>query len=355
MSTSPITVRAGSAPAVSAPPKTTSPATMHPATTPPGAASPVNAAPSAAPPVVNPPPAVNAPPAVNPPLAVNAPLAVVPPPHPALAQLPSIDLAELTERAALQTRVDRKYLLPLDEVATILDQLEADTRVLTIDDIHCFGYESVYFDTPGLTSYRLTAQRRRRRFKVRTRVYLDSGECWLEVKTQGPRGSTVKSRLPYQLDDRTNLDPGRGFIDDVLTEQSIVCPATDPFLPTLVTRYRRSTLFLPCTDSRVTIDTDLSWEYEGSSLRLPEFAVVETKTGSTASRVDRLLWAAGHRPLRISKYATGLAALRPDLPSAPWRRTLRQHFACLQGAAGVGPVGSTPHEPLATRRRPQAA
>lgn len=280
------------------------------------------------------------------------------PAYPALNELPPIELAELTERAALQTRVDRKYLLPVDEVANILDQLDPETRVLAIDGVRCFGYESTYFDTPELTSYRLTAHRRRRRFKVRTRVYLDSAQCWLEVKTRGARGSTVKSRLPYQIDDRMNLGPGRGFVEDVLAGQSIARVETDAFLPTLVTRYRRSTLFLPDTDSRVTIDTDLTWEYDGSALSLPELTVLETKTGSTASRVDRLLWARGHRPLRISKYATGLAALRPDLPAAPWRRTLRRHFACAPDPAESGHTERTGHRPcrgfaaVAPRPRP---
>lgn len=265
------------------------------------------------------------------------------PAYPLLAQLPPIELAELTERAALQTRVDRKYLLPSDEVASILDQLDPDTRVLSIDGSRCFGYESIYFDTPDLTSYRLTAQRRRRRFKVRTRLYLDSAQCFLEVKTRGARGSTVKSRVPYRLDDRANLGPGRGFVDEVLARRSITCAETDSLVPTLVTRYRRSTLFLPDTDSRVTIDTGLTWEYDDTSLRLPELTVVETKTGSTASRMDRLLWSRGHRPLRISKYATGLAALRPDLPSAPWRRTLRRHFTCAIDAAEPSRAGSVHH------------
>lgn len=269
-----------------------------------------------------------------------------------LAELPPIDLAELTERAALQTRVDRKYLLPVDEVSAVLTGLDPDTQVLTIDGTRCFAYESVYFDTPDLTSYLLTAQRRRRRFKVRTRVYLDSAECWLEVKTQGARGNTVKHRLPYQLDDRTSLVPGREFIDAVFAEQSIVCGQDAAFSPTLVTRYRRSTLFLPETASRVTIDTDLAWEYEGAPLHLPELAVVETKTGSTASRVDRLLWARGHRPLRISKYATGLAALRPDLPSAPWRRTLRQHFGCAGSPGGTGRPHHRPARPAVARPVP---
>lgn len=106
--------------------------------------------------------------------------------------------------------------------------------------------------------------------------------------------------------------------------------------PTLVTRYHRSTLYLPATQSRATIDTDLILvDGRRRPLCLPELAIVETKTGSTASAVDRLLWARGHRPAAVSKYATGLAALRPDLPDGPWRRTLRRHFAASFGCGGL--------------------
>lgn len=276
------------------------------------------------------------------------------PAFPTLAEMPTIGLEELTERAELQTRVDRKYLLPIDEVGRLLARLDPQTRVLHIDGAHDFAYESVYFDTPDLTSYRLTAQRRRRRFKVRTRAYLDSALCWLEVKTQGARGVTVKHRLPYQLDDRTDLSNGRPFLHTVLTEQAIACGPDAAFTPTLVTRYRRSTLFLPATASRVTIDTELTWEYGDLPLCLPELAIVETKTGSTASGMDRLLWAGGHRPVRISKYATGLAALRPDLPAAPWRRTLRRHFSCLgvAGPAAEQPAAEATAGVTAVLRRP---
>jgi hypothetical protein len=248
---------------------------------------------------------------------------------PPLSTLESIELDELVARAALQTRVDRKYVLPVAEAWEVLALVEPGTRVLDIDGVRSFGYTSTYFDTPDLASYLSTARRRRRRFKVRTRTYLDSAQCWLEVKTRGARGSTVKDRLPYQLDHQSTLAPGLDFVADVLDRKSIRLGAEPVFVPTLVTRYRRSTLFLPSTASRVTVDTDLVWQGAGPPLHLPELAVVETKTGSTASGVDRLLWARGHRPVRISKYATGLAALRPELPATPWRRTLRQHFAPL--------------------------
>jgi hypothetical protein len=248
------------------------------------------------------------------------------------ATVPGIGLAELTERAGLQTRFDRKYILPRAEAEALLPELAERARVLRIDGAHAFRYRSVYFDTPDLTSFRQTVNRRRRRFKVRTRSYLDSGSCWLEVKTEGFRGGTVKNRLPYRLDDQVDVAPGRWFVDSVLNGLSVDCAGL-AFAPVLVSRYLRTTLYLPAAQTRVTIDVDLGWEHDGqdghdgpSRLALPGVAVVETKTGTGASPADRLLWRRGHRPTSISKYATGLAALRPDLPAAPWRRTLRRYF-----------------------------
>ena len=244
-----------------------------------------------------------------------------------LSRLAPIDLARLNDCAALQTRIDRKYLLPIHEVARCLSKVDSDTKILEIADSRAFNYQSVYFDTPDLITYLLAARRRRRRFKVRTRTYVDSAQCWLEVKTRGARGSTVKNRIRYELGDNATIDPGRNFVDLVLAQQEISESHDLTFTPTLITRYRRSTLYLPRTASRVTIDTDLTWQdSSGQCLGLSGLAIVETKNGSTASGMDRLLWSSGHRPVRISKYATGLAALRPDLPATPWRRTLRRHF-----------------------------
>ncbi|MFC7532290.1 polyphosphate polymerase domain-containing protein [Actinoplanes sp. GCM10030250] len=236
--------------------------------------------------------------------------------------LDAICLAELTEKAELQTRVDRKYLLPVAAAQKVLSELDPCTRVLEIDGMRNFRYRSVYFDTPDLVSFRLTAHRRRRRFKIRTRTYLDSALCWLEVKTEGYRGGTVKNRLPYEPGHDDTVVPGRWFVDDVLGD----CTGLS-FAPTLLTHYRRTTLYQPAGNSRATVDTELTWTAtDGRELSLPGVAVIETKTSSAVSPVDRLLWACGHRPVSLSKYATGLAALRPDLPATPWRRLLRRHF-----------------------------
>jgi len=245
-----------------------------------------------------------------------------------LRRLAPVGLEELIATAELQTRVDRKYLLPVRHVESLVARLADESQVLEIGSTRLFDYESVYFDTPDLLAYRLAATQRRRRFKVRTRSYLDSAQCWLEVKTCGSRGSTVKDRLPYELRDRLTVAPGRWYVSSVLDRTGVLPRGTTPdtlqLRPVLVNRYLRTTLLLPGTASRVTIDTALRWDDGSRSRVLDGLAVVETKTGSNASSADRALWSLGFRPARISKYATGLAALRPELPSHRWQRTLHR-------------------------------
>ncbi|GGP66668.1 polyphosphate polymerase domain-containing protein [Saccharothrix coeruleofusca] len=261
----------------------------------------------------------------------------------ALARLAAVGLAELVDRAALQTRVDRKYLIPTSTLPRLLEQVEPFAKVLDIGGQRTFRYESVYFDTPRLASYHCAAYRRRRRFKVRTRTYLDSAECWLEVKISGARGSITKHRLPYHPRDCGTVRPGRDFIDEALTRESLGPAAGSSLDPVLITDYQRATLLLPASASRVTVDLGLTWRDAESTLRLPALAVVETKSASAATPVDRMLWQMGIRPVRISKYATGLAALRLDLPDVPWRRTLRRHFRSTIPSVEQAPT--TSHRP----------
>ncbi|GIG26120.1 VTC domain-containing protein [Cellulomonas denverensis] len=241
----------------------------------------------------------------------------------AVQELAPVTLEELVADSALLTRVDRKYVLPADALTGLIAALPPGTRRLTIDGRDDFGYRSVYLDTPELDAFHAAAGRRRRRYKVRTRSYLDSGGCWLEVKTRGPRGRTVKCRREHP--DPGSVGAGLPFVRAALSDAGIPQPARLDLAPVLVTAYRRSTLHLP-DGSRATLDTELCWSAPGGGPRvaLPGRLIVETKSEHGAGALDRVLWRAGHRPERISKYATGLLLLHPDLTGRPWRRTLRR-------------------------------
>ncbi|XPP27286.1 MAG: polyphosphate polymerase domain-containing protein [Leucobacter sp.] len=244
-----------------------------------------------------------------------------------LADLAPSRLDEVVAEAALLTRVDRKYLVPMDIAVSALDRLDPATRVLEIDGLRDFGYDTVYFDTADRLSYRLTAQRRRRRFKLRTRSYLDTGTSFLELKTKSGRGATVKDRIPYDPADRARItEAGGSYIAELLGRHGHEPGLVGELRPCLVSRYRRATLLVP-GGTRVTVDTGLSWtEPGGDSLELPHHAIIETKSASSAGEFDRRLWRLGHRPSGISKFGTGTAALRPELPNNKWARALRGPF-----------------------------
>lgn len=240
-----------------------------------------------------------------------------------------IELDALVSEAALMTRVDRKYVVTRDAAARVVARLDCGIRVLDMDGTRAFRYESVYFDTPDLLSFRMAAQPRRRRFKLRTRTYVDSRTAFLEVKTRGARSATVKDRIAYSVRDRRRLtEEARGYAADALDAIGVASQRADELGIRLTTRYRRATLVSEDGGARSTVDTDLEWRDAGGAvLATPLMAIIETKSGAAASAFDRALWQAGHRPVSISKYATGLAALHPELPRNKWARVLRGPFA----------------------------
>ena len=234
----------------------------------------------------------------------------------------SVELAELEATAALLARRDRKYIVPLSVGARLADELAASCRVLEIGGRRRFRYESVYFDTPDAVSYLASARGRPRRYKVRTRTYLDSGRCLLEVKVRAPRGRTLKVRHEHPI-------ALRGALDAVARAFAGACPligeTSESLEPALATRYTRATLLVGVDRVRVTIDTAVEARApDGRTVGLAGMAIVETKSGGPPSAADRILWQMGHRPTRVSKYCTSLAALRPELPANRWTRALRQ-------------------------------
>ncbi len=248
-----------------------------------------------------------------------------------LQVLTPVDLDDVDAAAELQTRKDRKYLVPRHIVTGLLTALDGEWQVLTIAGARNFRYESVYFDTEGLASYLGAARRRPHRFKVRTRSYLDSATCMLEVKTRDARGRTVKHRFPHDFAQRAQLtDDAKRFIATI--DQAV--EAVDELRPNLTTTYRRATLVHADSAARVTVDLDVAWARPDECHTTLGDALVETKTPGQPCAFDRTLWRSGYRPVTISKYCTGLAALCPRLPSNKWHRVLREHFNEVSTAGG---------------------
>lgn len=241
-----------------------------------------------------------------------------------------VSLDELNESASLLTRVERKYILRTSSLVQVLRRIEPLVKVLDMNGNRQTGYESVYFDTPDFESYLDAAHSRRRRFKVRSRSYLETETTYLEVKTKGQRNQTAKERLSYDFSDRYSLtDQARSYVADVMRGDGITRVDAQMLAPACVTKYARTTLLQSAgansEAARATIDLGLTWlepDNHEPALELPEIAIVETKSGTTVSPVDKALWWEGFRPITMSKFCTGMATMHLDLPRNKWHRIL---------------------------------
>lgn len=249
------------------------------------------------------------------------------------AALPAVGLAEVMSAAALQTRVDRKYLVPVEDFRRLADALAGSFEVLQIGRLRTFGYESVYFDTPELSLYRHHLQGRRRRYKVRTRTYLDAGDTMFEVKLKGHRGQTVKERMPHASAERHIMTArARAFLDGLLQrEYGQSAPA---LAPSLCTTYSRTTLVDLAGGFRLTCDVDLVCTGQSRRRTPGTHVLVESKAAGSGGVADRVLGRLGVRPVSVSKYCVGVALLHPHLPANPWHRVLRRHFGYGEALAG---------------------
>jgi VTC domain len=241
--------------------------------------------------------------------------------------LPAATLSEVTEQVALQARAERKYVVPADRFAQLIARLPQRYAVLEINRQRGFAYESVYFDTFDLLTYRQHLQGRRRRYKVRTRTYLDSADCAFEVKLRGLRDQTIKARLPYAVTDRAHITcAAQAFLASQL-EDAYGQPAPE-LGATATTAYRRTTLVdLECS-TRLTCDVDLTCTGGGRIAGgLSQYVLVESKSLGPNSDADVVLRSLGLRPVQMGKYCIAVALLYPGVRCNPWRRTLRQYFA----------------------------
>ena len=232
--------------------------------------------------------------------------------------LAAVSLAELQAEAAFLTRKDRKYLVPVEVLASFLDACEPGTRVLEIDGWRTFSYRSAYFDDDQLSAYHAARCRRAHRYKIRTRQYLDSGGSFLEVKVRDGRGQTVKHRRIHDhACPLTLVEPEREW----LTSFPFLTLELSTLDVHLLTRYERTTLLLPGASGRVTIDRQLTFARPaGVAFEAADLVVIETKGAGAPTTVDRILWRLGFRPVSLSKYAVGMCVLHPDLPANRWHR-----------------------------------
>lgn len=214
----------------------------------------------------------------------------------------TITLEEM-EGVKLLNRIDTKYLTNEETLVKVLaDAAAAGYMALVAEGVTISPYNSIYFDTPGLRMFLDHHNRHLVRQKVRTRVYVNSGEAFLEIKRKNNHGRTKKKRIGISENEMMEF-AGNQEACAYLAKHSWF--TAGDLKPVLSTAFERITLVNRAKTERLTIDTRLHFSNyrTGKTASLEDAVIIELKQdGHAASQMKSILLDHRVKPVRISKY-----------------------------------------------------
>lgn len=243
-----------------------------------------------------------------------------------LVDLPPITLGEM-DSIKLMNRVDTKYCTREDVLLNILEAAgRHGYRVLEVDGARLTPYNSLYYDTDGLGMYRDHHNKRLVRQKIRTRVYVNSGTTFLEIKRKQNTGRTKKKRIQIDPADFWDIaSAGRaGEYGDFIAEYSKY--TLQGIHPAMETIFSRITLVNDARTERITMDTGLRFVNHdtGADKDLGRAVIIEIKQdGRSHSEMKDILLDLRVKPLRVSKYCIGTALTNPAAPKHRFKVKIR--------------------------------
>jgi len=220
-----------------------------------------------------------------------------------LARFEPISLEKMDE-VKLLNRLDTKFAFKAVQLPAILEQVQSSYYILEVSQVRKQHYETLYFDTPERMLYLNHHNKRMNRFKVRSRKYIDSDECYFEIKFKTNRGRTIKVRN-RQTELREEI---AGSQEQMLNSHTNLTPGM--LKPALWVDFSRITLVNHALTERATIDTGLTFRNESGEFSYTGVVIAEIKQDRSGSSLLSHLLHAEHIPvLKISKYCLGTISL----------------------------------------------
>ena len=242
----------------------------------------------------------------------------------AAESIPPIRLEEM-DAVKLLNRIDSKYLTNESVLFDVLsDARDAGYRALKAGGVIISPYNSIYYDTDELKMFLDHHNRRLVRQKVRTRVYVNSGDAFLEIKRKNNHGRTKKKRTPIPLSELEGFSSDEKACGYLARHSAFTA---DMLSPVLSTEFRRITLVNPAMTERLTIDTSLHFTNfrTGKKASLEDAVIIELKQdGHAASQMKGILLAHRVKPIRVSKYCVAETLTDPGMKSGRFKLKIRK-------------------------------
>ena len=215
-------------------------------------------------------------------------------------KMPSISLGEM-DAVALMKRTDTKFVIPLNKLSGLLNEISNQYCVLEVNKKRIMSYSSQYFDTSEKRFYFDHHNGKTNRLKVRIRKYVDSNIAFLEIKKKDGKGFTTKSRTPIPDFEMSLTTQSNTFIQKT-TSQSFQLE------PSLYNDFKRITLVSNNLNERVTIDLNLSFTLNECVKTFEKIIIIEVKQEGVNrnSPIVQALRNSREYPFSMSKYCIGV-------------------------------------------------
>lgn len=219
-----------------------------------------------------------------------------------------ITLGELSSKAPLLKRIDRKYVFHIELLPYVLDWSRDEYDILNINGRGIFQYKTHYFDTSELQAYFHHHNGKSNRFKVRKRIYTDYNACFLEIKLKNNKGSTIKHRLPVDISDSLVMGKCRKFLSEYINVDAAMLQ------PVITVDYSRITLLSKNGIEKITIDLNPEFYNSSNKMQFKNIVIAEVKSEkSHKSFFADLMMKKKIKKGSISKYCLGMISLNESL------------------------------------------
>ncbi len=233
-----------------------------------------------------------------------------------LSHFSRISLEEM-DNVKLLDRIDTKFIVHENQLPEFLDAVATNYDLLVIDGNWSHPYETLYFDTPGFQLYFMHHNGKRNRYKLRSRKYVNSGISYFEIKTKTNTSRTVKHRM--------KVDVFPELIDSTLIEYISKHTPGDPqtYVPSLRVFFDRITLVNRVDRERLTFDTNLRYQNNGSEIAIEDIVIAEIKQEKhSVSPFAQFMKIHRQRSHYISKYCLGITRMNSSIKTNLFKHKL---------------------------------
>jgi len=226
----------------------------------------------------------------------------------------------------LLKRFDTKFVFHKDKLKSVFEYLYQQYGILEIEGNRNFRYQSLYYDTDDYFFYHQHHNKKLNRYKIRCRRYIESDQCYFEIKFKNNKSKTIKTRL---LLEEGIITPSLSVNKKEFVRKNITNGFND-FLaetirPKLWVIFDRTTLADPISKERFTFDLNLTYiDINSNRHSFSDLVIAELKSESLS--LDPLFFqhlkSLKIFPTTFSKYCMGIVTVNKDIKANRFKRTL---------------------------------